>query len=48
VFVAAIVLAGVYPKPMLERVEPSAKALLEHVEERSDYRQPVEKGGEIE
>ena len=48
VFIAAIVLAGVYPKPMLERVEPSAKALLEHVEERSDYRQPVEKGGASE
>lgn len=47
-FVAAIVFAGVYPKPMLERVEPSVKALLEHVEERSDYRQPEAKGGEAE
>jgi NADH-quinone oxidoreductase subunit M len=45
VFVAAIVFAGVYPKPMLERVEPSVKALLEHVEAHSDYRQPVAKGG---
>ena len=47
-FVAAIIFAGVYPKPMLERVEPSVKALLEHVEERSDYRQPEAKGGEAE
>ena len=44
-FVAAIVFAGVYPKPMLERVEPSVKALLEHVEANSDYRQPIAKGG---
>jgi NADH-quinone oxidoreductase subunit M len=32
VFVAAIVFAGVYPKPMLDRIEPSVKALIEHVE----------------
>ena len=31
---------GVYPKPVLERVEPSVAALIDHVEERSDYRQP--------
>ncbi len=31
---------GVYPKPLLERVEPSVKALIEHVESRSDYHQP--------
>ncbi|MGH8974258.1 MAG: NADH-quinone oxidoreductase subunit M [Acidimicrobiia bacterium] len=31
---------GVYPKPLLERVEPSVKALIAHVESRSDYRQP--------
>ena len=32
IFVAAIVFAGVYPKPMLDRIEPSVKALIEHVE----------------
>ena len=32
VFVAAIVFAGVYPKPMLDRIEPSVNALIEHVE----------------
>ncbi len=31
---------GVYPKPLLERVEPSVKALITHVESRSDYTQP--------
>jgi NADH-quinone oxidoreductase subunit M len=31
---------GIYPKPLLERVEPSVKALITHVESRSDYRQP--------
>ena len=28
----ATVFAGVYPKPMLDRIEPSVKALIEHVE----------------
>jgi NADH-quinone oxidoreductase subunit M len=37
VFVAAIVFAGVYPKPMLDRVEPSVKALVSHVEERTSF-----------
>ena len=32
VFVAAIVFSGVYPKPMLDRIQPSVKALIEHVE----------------
>jgi NADH-quinone oxidoreductase subunit M len=31
---------GLYPKPLLERVEPSVKALIAHVESRSDYQQP--------
>jgi NADH-quinone oxidoreductase subunit M len=31
---------GLYPKPLLERVEPSVKALIAHVESRSDYHQP--------
>jgi NADH-quinone oxidoreductase subunit M len=36
----AIVFLGVYPKPMLERIEPAVDKLIEHVEEHSDYRQP--------
>jgi NADH-quinone oxidoreductase subunit M len=31
---------GLFPKPLLERVEPSVKALIAHVEERSDYTPP--------
>ena len=37
---AAIVFLGVYPKPVLERIEPAVDRLVEHVEERSDYREP--------
>jgi len=31
---------GVYPKPLLERVTPSVRALIAHVERRSSYRSP--------
>ncbi|MFZ6005860.1 MAG: complex I subunit 4 family protein [Actinomycetota bacterium] len=37
---ALIVFLGVYPKPMLERIEPSADRLVEHIEANSDYTQP--------
>ncbi len=37
-----IVALGVYPKPILERIEPSTNALIKQVEARSDYRQPVQ------
>ena len=40
-FVAIIVFTGVYPKPVLSRIEPSVKSLIEHVESRTDYRQPA-------
>ena len=33
--VALIVFLGVYPKPVLERIEPAAKALVEHVSQHS-------------
>ena len=39
-FVALIFFIGIYPKPFLERIEPSVKELIEHVERNSDYRQP--------
>ena len=35
VFVAIIVFTGVYPKPMLERIEPSVNSFIEHVEGRT-------------
>ncbi len=35
VIIAIIVFTGVYPKPMLDRVEPSVDALIRHVEERT-------------
>ncbi len=38
--VALMVFIGLYPKPVLDRIEPSVKKLLEHVELNSDYRQP--------
>ena len=44
IFVAAIVFTGIYPKPMLNRIEPSVNKLIEHVELRTDYQQPVSKG----
>jgi NADH-quinone oxidoreductase subunit M len=31
---------GFYPKPVLDRVEPSVRALVEHVEEHSDFVEP--------
>jgi NADH-quinone oxidoreductase subunit M len=31
---------GLYPKPVLDRVGPSVKQLVEHVDERSDYDEP--------
>jgi NADH-quinone oxidoreductase subunit M len=39
--VGLIVFTGVYPKPMLERIEPSVKAFIEHVEEHSNYNEPT-------
>jgi NADH-quinone oxidoreductase subunit M len=31
---------GVYPKPVLERVEPSVAVLVDHLESRTDYEEP--------
>ncbi|MEX2294495.1 MAG: NADH-quinone oxidoreductase subunit M [Acidimicrobiales bacterium] len=38
---ALIVFLGVYPKPMLERIEPSVDRLVGHIETHSDYVQPA-------
>lgn len=35
-----IVFLGVYPKPVLERIEPSVDRLVAHIEDHSDYVQP--------
>ena len=37
---AAIVFLGVYPRPVLERIEPAVDRLLDHVEDRSGEEQP--------
>jgi len=42
-FLAAIVFVGVYPKPVLDRIEPSIDKLIGHVEDHTDYVQPVPK-----
>ena len=39
-FIVAIVFTGVYPKPLLDRIEPSVDALVEHVVENSDFESP--------
>ena len=36
-----IVFLGVYPKPVLERIEPSVERLVRHVEAHSDFREPA-------
>ena len=42
--VGVIVFTGLYPKPMLDRIEPSVKKLIEHVSDKTSYvdPQPVE------
>ena len=35
VFVAIILFTGIYPKPMIERIEPSVNSFIEHVEGRT-------------
>ena len=40
-FIAIIVFTGVFPKPMLSRIEPSVNKLIAHIEENSDWRSPT-------
>jgi NADH-quinone oxidoreductase subunit M len=35
-----IVVMGVYPKPFLDRIDPSVKALITHIEEKTSVREP--------
>jgi NADH-quinone oxidoreductase subunit M len=37
---AIILFTGIYPKPLLSRMEPSVNHLIRHVEVHSHYRQP--------
>jgi NADH-quinone oxidoreductase subunit M len=38
--VAAIVFLGVYPKPVLDRINPSVASLVQHVEQSTGHREP--------
>jgi NADH-quinone oxidoreductase subunit M len=38
--IAIIVFVGVYPKPMLDRIQPSVTKLIAHVEDKTDYVEP--------
>ena len=44
--VVLIVLIGVFPKPFLDRIEPSVDRLIEHVQANSNYEQPGVAAGE--
>ena len=39
--VVLIVFLGVYPKPVLDRIQPSVDRLIAHVEQHSDYTEPT-------
>jgi len=41
VFIGLIGFTGLYPKPMLERIEPSVDKLVAHVVSHSDYKAPT-------
>ncbi|CAN5660454.1 NADH-quinone oxidoreductase subunit M [soil metagenome] len=47
--VAIIVVMGVYPKPIFDRIAPAVDRLVQHVEDNSDYRQPdvADKGEKV-
>jgi NADH-quinone oxidoreductase subunit M len=47
-FIGVIVFTGVYPKPMLERIEPAVVSLIEHVEDKTGFDAPVPTIIEIE
>jgi NADH-quinone oxidoreductase subunit M len=38
--IALIVFLGVYPKPVLDRIQPSVDRLIAHVEQHSDFEEP--------
>jgi NADH-quinone oxidoreductase subunit M len=38
--IAVIVFTGVYPKPMLDRIEPAVQSLISHVEDKAGFESP--------
>ena len=40
-FIAAIVFMGVFPKPVIDRIEPSVDKLLAHITEVTGYTEPT-------
>src|SRR5262249_19185231 len=38
---ALIVFIGVYPKPLLDRIQPSVNQVISHIESRTDFKQPT-------
>ena len=46
--IGIIVFTGIYPKPMLDRIEPAVNALVAHVEERTGYEEPQPELAELE
>jgi NADH-quinone oxidoreductase subunit M len=42
--IGVIVFTGIYPKPMLDRIEPSVKRLIEHVSDKTGYIEPQPAG----
>ena len=40
-FIGLIVFCGLYPKPMIDRIQPSVDKLLEHVAQHSDFKIPA-------
>ncbi len=43
-FVAIVVFTGIYPKPMLDRIEPSVKQFIAHVHDATGYVEPQPAG----
>jgi NADH-quinone oxidoreductase subunit M len=39
-FIGLIAFIGIYPKPLLDRIEPSVKALITHVSDSTSYHEP--------
>lgn len=39
-FIAGIIFLGIYPKPLLDRIEPAVDGLIAHIENHSDYERP--------
>ena len=46
-FIGLIVFTGLYPKPMIDRIEPSVDKLIEHVVSNSNYKAPAPVSGSV-